>query len=71
MVIELARNPSGGFLIKAREGRRSEILGEGYRFLEEARRFALPIASKLGCSLINSVSDDVPATHLSRTRKGI
>jgi hypothetical protein len=72
MVIELHRNPTGGFTVIAKSGRTvTEIAHTAFDFFQEARQFAASEAARRGCSLINNVSDDVPATHLSRNRKGI
>ena len=72
MQIELHRNPSGGFTVTEKIGKTStEIAHAAFDFLHEARQFAASEASRRGWLLVNKVNDDVPATELSRTRKGI
>lgn len=69
MLIELDRHSAGGFIVKATEGKKSEVLSHiAYEYLEEARRFALSVANRLNCQLINNVTDDVPATNHTKTR---
>lgn len=70
MQIELHRNPSGGFTVLESVGRKTtEIAHIAFNFFDEARQFAASEASRRGWSLINKVTDDVPATEYSRKRK--
>lgn len=71
MQIELHRT-AHGFTVMEKVGKKStEIAHAAFDFLHEARQFAASEASRRGWSLVNKVTDDVPATELSRTRKGI
>lgn len=73
MFITLSRNPQGpGFIVKAGQGRTAAIIcNAAYEFYHEALQFGTSEANRRGWSLVNKVVDDVPATELSRTRKGI
>ena len=72
MQIELHRNAAGGFTVTEKIGKKStEIAHAAYEFLHEARQFAASEAARRGWSLVNKVTDDVPATESSRTRKGV
>lgn len=72
MVIELDRNPSGGFTVSEKVGKRStEIAHAAFEFFHEARQFAASEAGRRGWPLVNRVTDDMPASNHSRTRQGV
>ena len=72
MQIELHRNSSGGFTVTETVGNRStEIAHAAYQYLHEARQFAASEASRRGWSLVNKVADDVPATKMQSSMKGM
>ena len=73
MFITLSRNPQGsGFIVTAGQGKTAQVIcNAAYEFFHEALQFGTSEANRRGWSLVNKVTDDVPATQLSRTRQGI
>ena len=73
MLITLSRSPDGsGFIVIEGEGRSSRVIcNAAYQYLHEARQFAASEASRRGWSLVNKVADDVPATKMQSSMKGM